>query len=545
MKEFKNSLKIILIAGFLLVSSNTFSQDPNFHIYLCFGQSNMQGQGTIEAQDRVVNSRMKVMQAVNCSNLGRTKGNWYTAIPPLTRCWSGLSPADYFGRTMVDNLPADIKVGIINVSVAGCKIELFDKATYQTYVNSVTETWLKNIINEYGGNPYEYLVEIAKLAQKDGVIKGFLLHQGESNTGDNQWPSKVKNIYNNLITDLGLEASKIPLLAGELVHADQGGLSASMNSIIAKLPQSIPNSYVISSSKCTDTSDNIHFDSAGYRELGRRYAIKMLSIMGIDVEDPVDLPITIKYKSNFYEAECGTVGKNWDILANVDASNGSYVMAKPGFQNISFASTHPDALIDIPFVADSTENLNLYIRVNCSTADDDSFWIKLDNGPFTAFNGLTTSGWAWIKLTEVYLTKGQHKLTICYREDGAKLDKICFTNSPNPPTGNGDAAKNICNPKITTSLNSVSKIGFSLEQNYPNPVHKNTIISFEIPENSFVSLKIYNLLGVEIDELAGNNYNSGKHIIDFNTESFTNGIYIYSLITDSYSESKKMTIYRK
>jgi hypothetical protein len=43
---------------------------------------------------------------------------------------------------------------------------------------------MKNIVQGYGGNPYQYLVDMAKLAQKDGVIKGILLHQGESNAGD-------------------------------------------------------------------------------------------------------------------------------------------------------------------------------------------------------------------------------------------------------------------------------------------------------------------------------------------------------------------------
>lgn len=283
-------IQLFLFSAFLLLNTSAFSQDPDFHIYLCFGQSNMEGAGTIETQDKTVNSRFRVMASVNCSNLARTKGTWYTAIPPLTRCWSGLSPADYFGRTMVANLPPNVRVGIINVSVAGCKIELFDKDNYPAYVSTITADWLKNIINEYGGNPYGRLVEMAKLAQKDGVIKGILLHQGESNTGDYQWPAKVKRIYTNLMNDLALDPAKVPLLAGELVNADQGGVCASMNSIIATLPKSLLNSYVISSKGCTDGTDNVHFNSAGYRELGKRYATKMLTLMGITPTDVQEIP---------------------------------------------------------------------------------------------------------------------------------------------------------------------------------------------------------------------------------------------------------------
>jgi hypothetical protein len=71
------------------------------------------------------------------------------------------------------------------------------------------------------------------------------------------------------------------LLAGELVNADQGGVCASMNNIIAKLPLIVPTAYVISSAGCSDREDNLHFDPAGTRELGRRYAAKMLEHLGV------------------------------------------------------------------------------------------------------------------------------------------------------------------------------------------------------------------------------------------------------------------------
>ncbi|NJE06889.1 sialate O-acetylesterase, partial [Thermococcus sp. M36] len=131
-----------------------------------------EGNARIEAADTVnVDERLKVLEAVDCANLNRTKDNWYTAVPPLSRCRTGLTPGDYFGRTLVANLPKNVTVGIINVSVAGCKIELFDKDKYQTYATTAPG-WMQNIIKEYGGNPYDRLVQLAKLAQKDGVIKG-------------------------------------------------------------------------------------------------------------------------------------------------------------------------------------------------------------------------------------------------------------------------------------------------------------------------------------------------------------------------------------
>ncbi|WP_348823143.1 sialate O-acetylesterase [Flavobacterium aestuarii] len=272
----KNIISLMMFVILLFTANTMFSQNPNFHIYLSFGQSNMEGNAKIELQDTVeVDGRFQVLETVNCPELKREKGKWYTAVPPLCRCKTGLTLTDYFGRTMVANLPKNVKVGIINVAVGGCKIELFDKDKYESYVTTAPD-WLKGMVKEYDGNPYARLVEMAKIAQKDGVIKGILMHQGESNTGDTLWTKKVKIVYDNLMKDLKLNPKNVPLLAGETVNADQGGICASMNTIIATLPKTIPNSYVISSKGCTVAKDNLHFDAAGYRELGKRYAEKML-----------------------------------------------------------------------------------------------------------------------------------------------------------------------------------------------------------------------------------------------------------------------------
>lgn len=263
--------------------------DPNFYLFLCFGQSNMDGAGKIESQDRTVDERFRLLAALDMPDMNRKKGIWYPAVPPLCRGTGGLGPADYFGRTLVDKLPEHIRVGVINVAIPGCKIELFEKDKYQSYV-STAPPWMKGFIDGYDGNPYQYLVDMAKLAQKDGVIKGILLHQGESNSNDMEWPKKVKGIYDNLIKDLNLKAREVPLLAGETVNSDQQGVCAGMNRIIAELPKTIPNSYVISSAGCTHKGDRLHFNSTGYREFGRRYAERMLSLLeNKTAKDSLDL----------------------------------------------------------------------------------------------------------------------------------------------------------------------------------------------------------------------------------------------------------------
>lgn len=272
-------LKFIVAVCLIFSTLKSFSQDKKFYVFLCFGQSNMEGNARVEAQDTIaVDNRCQVLQAVDCPDRGRLKNNWYTAVPPLARCKTGLTPADYFGRILAANLPKKIRIGIINVSVAGAKIEVFEKDSYQSYL-ATAPGWMKNIAAEYNGNPYERLVTLAKIAQKSGVIKGILLHQGESNPNDSLWTKKVKGIYDHLMKDLGLKPKKVPLLAGELVNADQNGACANMNNMIDTLPLAVPNSYVISSAGCPAAADHLHFTAEGYRILGRRYGETMLSLL--------------------------------------------------------------------------------------------------------------------------------------------------------------------------------------------------------------------------------------------------------------------------
>lgn len=264
----------------MALSQVNAAPDPNFHIYLAFGQSNMEGQGAIEQQDKTVDERFQVLWAAdNGSCSGKTKGKWSTAVPPLAHCQGAkLGPTDYFGRTMVEKTDSQIKVGVIVVAVAGCSIQLFDKDSYANYAKT-QQSWMTQRINDYGGNPYGRLIEMAKKAQEEGVIKGIIFHQGETDAGDGQWPSKVKRVYDDIIKDLGLE-NDIPFLAGEVLRS---GVSKGANNNIAKLPQQSKNFYVVSSegfNQALNDGQNVHFTSQEYRDFGKRYAEKMIEVLG-------------------------------------------------------------------------------------------------------------------------------------------------------------------------------------------------------------------------------------------------------------------------
>ena len=274
------SLRQLAAAAVLLLAGSAAAQDSNFHIYLCLGQSNMEGYPGIPEEEKAwKNPRFQVLAAVDFPALDRKQGEWYPAVPPLCRPNSGMSPADYFGRALAASMPAQVTIGIVNVSVGGCKIELFEPSSISAYVASAP-AWMKGALAAYDNNPYQRLVDMARLAQKSGVIKGILLHQGESNVGDPAWSAKVKTVYESLLADLGLSAADVPLLVGGLVAADQQGKCASMNAIIADLPKTIPTAHFVSSDGCEAVADHLHFSPAGYRELGRRYAAVMLPLLG-------------------------------------------------------------------------------------------------------------------------------------------------------------------------------------------------------------------------------------------------------------------------
>ena len=286
-------LKLALLAAFALAlfTPRAFAQeekkpDPKFFIYICFGQSNMEAGARPEAEDQgELDPRFQMLAAVDNSRMNRKMGQWYTANPPINRPSNNMGPVDWFGRNMVASLPKEYRVGVFNVSVAGAGIELWDKDNWQKYLDT-RETWMKNMVNEYNGSPYKRMVELAKIAQKDGVIKGILLHQGESNPNDKEWCNKVKAIRDNLCAEIGLKSEDIPLLAGELKYAEEHGVCEGFNTAVLKdLPTTVPNSYVISAKGVKGSNDQFHFSTEGMREFGKRYAQQMLKIQGFEFKD--------------------------------------------------------------------------------------------------------------------------------------------------------------------------------------------------------------------------------------------------------------------
>ena len=269
--------------------------DPNFYIFLCFGQSNMEGNARPEAVDlESPGSRFLLMPAVDFPNKGRKMGEWCEASAPLCRPNTGLTPADWFGRTMVASTPENIKIGVIHVAIGGIDIKGFLPDSIENYAKNKAPQWMKGMLAAYDNNPYERLVTLAKKAQKDGVIKGILMHQGETNTGDPKWAGMVKQVYENLCGDLQLKPEEVNLYVGNIVQAGGKGVCIGCKKQIDELPNTIHTSQVISSDDCSNGPDRLHFDAAGYRELGCRYAEAVARHLGFEPKRPKNLPVAIK-----------------------------------------------------------------------------------------------------------------------------------------------------------------------------------------------------------------------------------------------------------
>ena len=289
----RNILTSLLTMALIGMSGTRVSAavDENFYIFLCFGQSNMEGAAKPEAADLASpGPRFLLMPAVDFpatdQRPARKKGEWCEATAPLCRPNTGLTPADWFGRTLVASLPENIKVGVIHVAIGGIDIKGFLPDSIQEYAEKKAPGWMKGLLEAYDNNPYQRLVELARKTQKDGVIKGILMHQGETNTGDPKWAGMVKQVYDNLCSDLQLKPEEVNLYVGNIVQAGGKGVCIGCKKQIDELPQTIHTCQVISSDDCSNGPDRLHFDAAGYRELGCRYGEAVARQLGFEPKRP-------------------------------------------------------------------------------------------------------------------------------------------------------------------------------------------------------------------------------------------------------------------
>jgi hypothetical protein len=288
------SKKALLLSFVTALTASPISAapDPNYHMYLLFGQSNMagggagvpiggSGAGTLIPADCDTSTRVKVLAFCDCSagsgaactqySSVRTENTWYTAFPALHICNEGVSPGDWFAKTMLDSIRSDIKIGLIPCALSGQALSVFVKGGSNFNIPNWAHPTLGN------NSPYAWMLAKCRLAQQTGVIKGFLLHQGESGPFTaGTWIPMAKAISDSLKKDLGLTGF-FPVVIGEL---RQDNYVAFNRDVIDSMGKLYPTWCGVASSAgvTVQSDDSWHFNAAGMRELGRRYALALLAL---------------------------------------------------------------------------------------------------------------------------------------------------------------------------------------------------------------------------------------------------------------------------
>jgi arabinoxylan arabinofuranohydrolase len=218
------------------------------------------------------------------------------------------------------------------------------------------------------------------------------------------------------------------------------------------------------------------------------------------------------------EAECGTVGSLWNVETDNNASHDEYVTIQSGNNSTDAAPTGASGLLSFTFDISAGGTYTLYVRVICPSADDDSFWLKMDDGSFVMWNGIDgSSSWTWTSYPSTYdLNAGSHTLTIGYREDGARLDKLWITNAGAgaEPDDEGDVAGN-CSTS-TVDPDQVHDIVI-----YPNPLSDELNLSLQ---DSPADIIIYSSDGKEVFK-----QHTGSVKMTISMASFNPGIYFVKI----------------
>ena len=451
---------------FMLASLANAAPDPNFHIYIAYGQSNMEGNATNFDKniDGKEHPRVKMFATTSCSNLGRpTVGEMYPAVPPMFKCNQGLSVADWFGRHMADSLP-DVTIGIIPVAVGGTSIRLFDPDDYKAYL-STAESWLQSSAKAYGddGNAMKRIIDVAKKAQEKGVIKGIIFHQGETDGGMGQgvWEGKVKKTYEYMLTQLGLNAEETPFVAGEMVY---GGSCAGFSSRVRGLSNYIANFGVASSKGYGSKGDGLHFTVEGYRGMGLRYAQEMLKLVNVVPVDPEPQTpfkgeaLAIPGKIEVEDFDIPGKGRNEDGTTNDSYSDDS--------ENHGDSDYRKDTGVDLykkatgiaagynttgdwlEWTVNVAEAGDYIAAASVATEGEGAFTLSIDGKSIGEF---TVTGSSYDDFTDVKqkvtLPAGKHILRMDVTQQYFDIDYISFSMEQDPCDG-CEAPCADCNTKI-------------------------------------------------------------------------------------------------
>ena len=212
----------------------------------------------------------------------------------------------------------------------------------------------------------------------------------------------------------------------------------------------------------------------------------------------------------------------YDSKINKVASHSAFPIfpACPQTEIVSFKNefSRGDTVFLVAYYQDQLKNQNSEYSV--ATPENINLWQwnhSMNDDHYAA------AWWGWYIVLPPNASLGQWKFNVFY-ENTSYTHNFTVTDSP---TGIND--ENIASD-------------FSLEQNYPNPFNPSTTINFTISEPGFTSLKIFDVLGKEVENLISEEMSAGTHQVTFDAEDQASGIYIYRLVSDNFSSSKRMIL---
>ena len=238
--------KTVISLVLFLMGISVNAQDQNYWIFLVIGQDNMIGKAD-----------------------AGTSTNGFLL--------------DSFSKTIAETAKGK-RIGFVTVTLPVSPIIAFDKQNYRNYVSNVTVESNKKALEKYDNNPYGKLVSMARSAQNKGIVKGILLQQDGIDNYNEAWLKRMRRIYYDIVGDLSLDSTKVPLLIGEVGRAEYGGKYAAANETYGKMHKVLQYSFVVSSANCPLADNKIYYSKEGLENLGRKFAIKALQ--GIDYEFP-------------------------------------------------------------------------------------------------------------------------------------------------------------------------------------------------------------------------------------------------------------------
>ncbi len=228
--------------------------------------------------------------------------------------------------------------------------------------------------------------------------------------------------------------------------------------------------------------------------------------------------------SEFY-FESGSLNQDitiWFVISDIDLSKGQYSPSNGAnfFFDVNFAVYDWNGnLQPEPFKLNTGKYA--IIKINKST----------DFNNFIATTGINVSA----ALSFVYETASGFDLSGIQTFDSTSSTTAEISHFSNVVGSNQSAVTAIENP-IPNNIPSE----FTLKQNYPNPFNPSTNIEYDLPVRSFVQLDVYNILGVKVATLVNSMTGAGKHVVTFNPDNLSSGLYIYQLKTDKLTLSRKM-----